>query len=373
MKHINDVLAELKQGLDKVHEAIETIANMPIEVPEPLNNSISGDKIHGGKITKFSSVGIKDEAKDLKVLVNDLGLHVDNITVKTVQGPVAVKGDLNVNGSVIAQKLHVNELTADVRNERTGPLEFLADEKGIYGKGLQWKGDGPTRQFTYRANPDRIWTSETIDLQEGKSYNIGNRTVLTADSLGSSVRSSELVKVGTLQDLRTQGDLVIDDYIYYNSTLDALGIGTENPNGKFSVATLDAEFIVDTEPRVVRIGAWTTSDLELITDDTTRLTITATGNIHLGKKDGKPTKVSVFGQLGINVNNVPEGVSLATDGPIQMQDKRFEIGSAAPATGSYKHGDVVWNTNPQPTGYMGWVCVREGTPGVWKPFGQIGS
>lgn len=373
MKHINDVLAELKQGLDKVHEAIETIASMPIEIPEPLNNSISGDKIHGGKITKFSSVGIKDEAKELRVLINDLGLHVDNITVKTVQGPVNLTGDLNVNGAVTAKKLHVNELTADIRNERTGPLEFVADEKGIYGKGLQWKGDGPTRQFTYRANPDRIWTSEAIDLQEGKSYNIGNRVVLTADTLGSSIRHSDLTKVGTLQNLRTQGDLVIDDYIYYNSSMDALGIGTENPNGKFSVATLDAEFIVDTEPRMVKLGAWTTSDLAFITDDTTRLTITATGHIHLGNKDGKATRVSVFGQLGVNVNNVPDTVSLAVDGPIQMQNKRFETGDAIPTAGSYRQGDVVWNTNPQPTGYMGWVCVREGTPGVWKPFGQIGS
>lgn len=373
MKHINDVLAELKQGLDKVHEAIETIANMPIEVPEPLNNSISGDKIHGGKITKFSSVGIKDEAKELRVLVNDLGIHVDNITVKTMQGPVDIKGDVNIKGAVTANKLHVNELTADVRNERTGPLEFVADEKGIYGKGLQWKGDGPTRQFTYRANPDRIWTSETIDLQEGKSYSIGNRVVLTADTLGSTIRHSELTKVGTLQNLRTQGDLVIDDYIYYSADSQRLGFGTDAPNASVSITSLDSEFIVDVEGTTARVGTWTTDDLEIITDNTTRITVTATGHIQLGRKGKNDARVSVFGQLGVGVNNIEEGVGLAVSAPMKLQDKRFEVGSSVPTVGSYRQGDVVWNTNPQPTGYMGWVCVREGTPGVWKPFGQIGS
>ena len=34
---------------------------------------------------------------------------------------------------------------------------------------------------------------------------------------------------------------------------------------------------------------------------------------------------------------------------------------------------IVWNDDPKPTSYVGWVCVREGTPGEWKAFGQISS
>jgi hypothetical protein len=33
----------------------------------------------------------------------------------------------------------------------------------------------------------------------------------------------------------------------------------------------------------------------------------------------------------------------------------------------------VWNNNPQPTGYVGWVCTREGTPGDWSGFGLIAN
>ena len=39
----------------------------------------------------------------------------------------------------------------------------------------------------------------------------------------------------------------------------------------------------------------------------------------------------------------------------------------------YRQGDIVWNTSPRPTGYVGWICTQAGTPGIWKTFGQIAS
>jgi hypothetical protein len=56
-----------------------------------------------------------------------------------------------------------------------------------------------------------------------------------------------------------------------------------------------------------------------------------------------------------------------------MQGKKFEVGTSTPTSGSYALGDVVWNSSPKPTGYVGWICIREGTPGEWKPFGQISA
>ena len=56
---INDseILA-VKNGLLQLGEAIETIANRELPAPEILNRSLSGDKIHGGKISAFSSLGM---------------------------------------------------------------------------------------------------------------------------------------------------------------------------------------------------------------------------------------------------------------------------------------------------------------------------
>ena len=271
-------------------------------------------------------------------------------------------------GSAINDIVETALSVEDVALKSSKPLQFVSgSDKGPYGQGLQWKGSGPTKQFIYRANPDRIWTTESIDLAEGSSYCISNTPVISQDELGNTVRSSNLTKVGTLQNLRTQGNLVIDDYIYYNSTLDALGIGTETPNGKLSVATLEAEFIVDTDPGAVNIGAWTNSDLNIITDNTVRLKVERSGAVTVNDK------LVVNNKVGIGVKNFSEDADLTVAGPIRFQNKKFEYNGSIPKVGTYEIGDIVWNADPKPTGYVGWICIRSGTPGEWKPFGQIGS
>lgn len=270
--------------------------------------------------------------------------------------------------SIINRALTVD----DMRMQALSSVEFQADDNGIYGKGLQWKGQGPTKQLIYRANPDRIWTDESIDLGAEASYMIGNTTVLRQTELGSSVRNSSLVTVGNLQNLRTQGNLSIDDYIFYNTDSESLGIGTESPNGKFALATLDAEFIINTVPGAAKLGTWTSTNLQLITDDTTRLTVLANGNIELGNAARADTKVTVFGKLGIGVNNIDSDVTLSTNGPVKFENKKFMNGTEIPTSGTFRQGDIVWNENTVTSGYVGWVCTRAGTPGEWRPFGQIG-
>lgn len=49
----------------------------------------------------------------------------------------------------------------------------------------------------------------------------------------------------------------------------------------------------------------------------------------------------------------------------------ISYGTAAPTTGTYTVGDIVYNTAPAPSGYTGWICTTAGTPGTWKGFGLI--
>ena len=270
--------------------------------------------------------------------------------------------------SIINRALTVD----DMRMQALSSVEFQADGDGVYGKGLRWQGTGPTKQLIYRSNPDRIWTDESIDLGNEACYMIGNTPVLRMTELGSAVRNSSLVTVGTLQNLNTNGNLNIDSYIFYNTDTESLGIGTESPNGKFAVATLDAEFIIDTAPGTVKLGTWTSDDLTILTDDTARLVVRSNGNIDLGNPDGNETKVVVHGKLGVGVNQVDSDVSLSTSGPVKFENKKFMNGTEEPTSGIFRQGDIVWNENTVSTGYIGWVCVREGSPGEWKPFGQIG-
>lgn len=275
-------------------------------------------------------------------------------------------------GSSLSKIINRALTVEDMRMQSLSSVEFQADDNGVYGKGLQWKGTGPTKQLVYRSNPDRIWTDESIDLGSEASYMIGNVSVLRKNELGSSVTISNLIKVGTLQNLRTQGNLSIDDFVFYNSDSESFAIGTEAPNGKFALATLDAEFIIDTKPGAIKLGTWTSDDLEIITDDTTRLKIHANGNIELGNSSRSIT-TTLHGKLGIGVNNMDTDVSLATSGPIKIAGKKITSGTEIPTGGTFRQGDIVYNDNAVATGYVGWVCIRSGTPGEWKAFGQISA
>ncbi|PYI56908.1 right-handed parallel beta-helix repeat-containing protein [Paenibacillus flagellatus] len=58
-----------------------------------------------------------------------------------------------------------------------------------------------------------------------------------------------------------------------------------------------------------------------------------------------------------------------------IQAKGITTGWAAavPATGSWKRGTIVWNVLPSPLAPVGWVCVSDGSPGVWEPIGPAGA
>ena len=145
-----------------------------------------------------------------------------------------------------------------------------------------------------------------------------------------------------------------------------LGVGTESPNGVLSVGSLEHEFVVNNdEVGKFHIGSWTTSEISIITDNSTRIHITETGRITLHDK------VKVEGKLGVNVNNVSADVDLDVAGAMRFDGRKMESGKAAPRDGSYKKGDIVWNNNPKATSFVGWVCTREGTPGEWAGFGLI--
>lgn len=366
----NQEIARIRQGLSDLGNAIDAIVNKepePVEIPK---RSISGDAIQGGKISQFQSVGIKDESTRLVVLVNNDGITTDVIDVETLEGDTRVTGNLNVEGEVHARRLHVDEVTSDTRLERSTPLEFKAEEgNSLVGKGLLFTGDGNTKQFVLHSNPDKFYSSIGIDLHRETSYSINGLTVLSEDTLGTSVSTSSLRKVGTLIDLKTQGDLNIDEYVFWNSVQERFAIGTDQPNGMLTVTKDNTEVIIDPEGGVAKLGTFTTSDLNIVTDDTTRIYLSQTGKIVIGSSTGSNVKIQ--GKLGVNVTN-PE-CDFESAGPIRFQEKKFEVGEKAPSNGFYRQGDIVWNSNPQPTSYVAWICIREGTPGVWKPFGQIST
>jgi hypothetical protein len=51
--------------------------------------------------------------------------------------------------------------------------------------------------------------------------------------------------------------------------------------------------------------------------------------------------------------------------------QRMEWAAVAPTTGTWRQGDVVWNTGAAAGGAPGWVCTTAGTPGTWKAMANL--
>jgi hypothetical protein len=64
------------------------------------------------------------------------------------------------------------------------------------------------------------------------------------------------------------------------------------------------------------------------------------------------------------------GYAVRKSGNINTSKVRM-LDSAAPTTGTWVVGDIVYNDTPTSGGYIGWVCTVAGTPGTWKTFGLI--
>lgn len=52
---------------------------------------------------------------------------------------------------------------------------------------------------------------------------------------------------------------------------------------------------------------------------------------------------------------------------------RYRAVTAAPTTGAWAQGDMVWNSTPAEAGgagskyvTLGWICTAGGTPGTWR-------
>ena len=260
-----------------------------------------------------------------------------------------------------------------VAQEITQFLEFRA-RKGEenFGKGVIWSGKGYTKQLVYNGNPDRFFSSESIDLDKDKNFSIGNTVVLSTKELGSTVLKSNLQTVGRLQGLIVDGSVNINQYLIYNGATDRLGLGTEAPNAAFSVAENAIEVMMGTNDDFHgMVGTFASTDFDIVTDNTTRISVKANGNIDLGNAKRNPIQVKINGKLSVGVENPDPAVDLHVAGAVRFSGHIQMYASNSPQEGTYAVGDIVWNTAARVGTGVGWVCLRAGSPGAWYPFGEI--
>ncbi len=286
----------------------------------------------------------------------------DNTKRITQTGNVTEIGSSQSKNAVVKiyGTLEVDSIVADTRVERTTPIEFAVDkDNNIYGKGLAWKGIGSTKQLFFMPNPDRIYSSEHIDLAIDHAYFINRKEVLSGTTLGSTVTKSSLKELGELTSLTVLGNVNLSDSLVIEN----------------NVVTLNNSISVKDGTGVVHItgtGVNAVESYQTSVNDITEFKISQDA-IQIGNRDNTERNLNAYGQVSINITNPTPGVAFSVAGKVELDGKKFGNGTSAPTTGAWNKGDIVWNTNPQETSYIGWVCVMTGNPGEWKPFGYIGE
>ena len=71
--------------------------------------------------------------------------------------------------------------------------------------------------------------------------------VLNELELGPTVATSNLKKVGVLQELRVSGDFIVNESMYFNPATNRLGINTLDPNGVLGLIENGVEFVMSGE------------------------------------------------------------------------------------------------------------------------------
>ena len=61
----------------------------------------------------------------------------------------------------------------------------------------------------------------------------------------------------------------------------------------------------------------------------------------------------------------------AQAGAVVQKPRRMAAAPSAVGDGGGAVGDIVYNSAPSGSGYVGWVCTAAGIPGTWKAFGAI--
>lgn len=253
-------------------------------------------------------------------------------------------------------------------------VEFKAKKgESNTGKGLIFTGSGTTKQFTISTKPEGFFSSESINLDRGKTLYIGNVPMLSENELGSSVIKSNLREVGRLKGLIVDGSASIGQYLFFDNVSNRLGLGTDEPKASFTILDEGAEVVVGGNPDTGHgmIGTYSSQDFEIVTDSTVRVTVKANGNIDLGNPGNNHIGVKIHGKLAIGVKVPDPLVDLHVNGAVKLNNRLHIYGDASPKDGNFSLGDIVWNENPRPGTSIGWVCTRAGNPGQWCAFGEI--
>ena len=232
--------------------------------------------INNGIHNNFTSTGISDIASKLQLQVTDEGIittnniSADNLLIEnsTFLNNVTVDGSITLNGT-IENSISLNQYISRVANDVS--LANIAQTN-----------------------------TNNIDISS-RSIVVGDKVVLSSDTLGPQIINSNLRKVGNLTELLVEGQAIIHETLVV--TNNKVGINTESASGALSVWDEDSEFtLVKHSPKTMYAGSTRITDVILGSNNQEQIGLRTSGIIELNG----PVR---FGGLLISiVDRIPERV-----------------------------------------------------------------
>jgi len=269
-----------------------------------LDLKITGDNISGGIIENFSSTGIDDRASQVALTILDDNTVIENNLLTkdlTVQGSMTINGEFVVNGTVPDDTEFFRKLVSSTTTNTLTNLDhtlFNSYSSLIF---------------------DRI-KQDGLDLEK---ITINGQEVAKSNSLGAGIVNSNLQTLGELRELRVGGESLLAQTLYV--TPRRVGINTIEPSAALSVWDDEIEIVAKKKSRDVGM---------LGTSRHQKLVLTA---------------------------NNKDNIVLHDDGSAQID--HLKVGamqfttSNTPPNFVSERCHVIWNTNPNPGGPLGWICL----------------
>ena len=269
------------------------------------NYKLNGNQIHGGTIEAFSSTGIVDRANDIELVVNDGQVVCEGTaTVRTLEvvENAVVEGDLTVKGSINGDANFINSI-------RTGVEQNIVDYVDNFLNNFSLKDNGTVR--------------------------IGEHTVLTINSLGPSITTSNLRNLGILQQLEVSGEASLSDTLT-TTTTGRVGINTAEPDSALTVW--------DSEVKI---------NVKKLSKRTAYVGVPNGQELVLGIDDSAVCKIS------------PE--QLKINGILQINNQTIGFENTMPGYAGVK-GSIRYNSNPCNGDPAGWICLGNTK---WAEIGTV--
>jgi len=277
---------------------------------------LTGDNIAGGIIKNFGSTGIDDQANSCQLTVMDTMTVVENNLLTrdlTVKGKTTIEGDLVVTGSIPSDSpMFVNFVNAAASQVKTSidSTIFDAYSNNVFAK-IKHSG---------------------IDLSQ---ITINGQELVNGGNLGNFVTSSNLQKVGVLNDLQVKGETLLGQTLW-TSAGKRVGINTIEPTQALTIWDQEVE---------VGVGKQSTNTAVIETPRNQALVLSS----------NRENNITLNIDGSIDVNKINMGVM------------SFAVGERPPADNQPK-GSIVFNSNPSLGGPLGWVSLGDAR---WANFGII--